>query len=315
MSVFVVRHQHPADRCPATDCAAGAGLLNHLSGPSATRHGVRIRGEAVLAAHTLVMIAEADGEDVLRAFLRPFEAVGTVEVEPASTCAQVVAGGCGSALPTADREARAVDPEKACIAARRRPGRAQSVPAELRDVASRPGRRRGDAQRAVLRRNHFGIPDLDPGGWRLRVGGLVERPLSLGLVQLRAMRSASEVVTLECAGNGRAGLEPPAPGEQWGVGAASTAEWTGVPLTEVLDRPGCGPGPARWCSAGADRGQMDGRDGQVHFERSMPVDQLGHAGALLAYAMNGEELPLYHGHPLRLVASGWSRPAGTRSPR
>jgi DMSO/TMAO reductase YedYZ molybdopterin-dependent catalytic subunit len=56
---------------------------------------------------------------------------------------------------------------------------------------------------------------------------------------------------------------------------------------------------------GADRGEVDGRDGRVHFERSLPVDQLGQAGRLLAYAMNGEELPLYHGHPLRLVASGW----------
>jgi hypothetical protein len=68
MSVFVVRHQHPADRCPAADFTAGAGLLNHLSRPSAARHGVRVRGEAVLAAHTLVMIAEADSEAELRAF-------------------------------------------------------------------------------------------------------------------------------------------------------------------------------------------------------------------------------------------------------
>jgi hypothetical protein len=116
MSVFVVRHQHRAGRCPAADFTAGAGLLNHLSGPGATRHGVRIRGEAVLAAHTLLVIAEADGEDVLRAFLRPFEAAGTVQVEPASTCAQAVAvGGCGSALPVG-REVRAVDPEQACTA-------------------------------------------------------------------------------------------------------------------------------------------------------------------------------------------------------
>jgi hypothetical protein len=115
MSVFIVRHQHPADRCPAADFTAGAGLLNHLSPPSAARHGVRIRGEAVLAAHTLVMIAEADGEDALRAFLRPFEAAGTVEVDPASTCARVVAGGgCASILPVADPDVQALDPEEAC---------------------------------------------------------------------------------------------------------------------------------------------------------------------------------------------------------
>jgi Oxidoreductase molybdopterin binding domain len=253
MSVFVVRHRHPADRCPATDFTAGTGLLNHLSGPSATRHGVRIRGEAVLAPHTL-MIAGADGEDVLRAFLRPFEAVGTVEVDPASTCAQVVAGGgCGSALPAADREARAVDPEKACIAARRGlvVRRAYPLNCETPLPALTGGVVMPNARFYV--HNHFGIPDLDPGGWRLRVGGLVERPLSLGLAQSRAMRSASEVVTLECAGNGRAGLEPPAPGEQWGVGAGSTAEWTGVPLAEVRTGPGCGPGPRGGVPRGGPR--------------------------------------------------------------
>jgi DMSO/TMAO reductase YedYZ molybdopterin-dependent catalytic subunit len=307
MTVFVVRHQHPPDRCPAADFTAGAGLLNHLSGPSASRHGVRIRGEAVLAAHTLVMIAEADGEDVLRAFLRPFEAAGTVQVDPASTCAQVVAGGgCGSALPAADREARAVDPEEACMAALAAGlvvRRAYPLNCETPLPALTGGVVMPNARFYV--RNHFGIPDLDARGWRLQVGGLVERPLTLGLAQLRAMRSASEVVTLECAGNGRAGLKPPALGEQWGLGAASTAEWTGVPLTEVLDRAGVPAEAREVVFRSADRGQVDGRDGSVPFERSLPVDQLGQAGALLAYGMNGEELPRYHGYPLRLVVPGW----------
>ena len=154
-------------------------------------------------------------------------------------------------------------------------------------------------------RNHFGIPDLNPVSWRLHVGGLVERRLSLGLAQLRAMRSTSTIVTLECAGNGRAGLEPPVPGEQWGLGAVSTAEWTGVPLTEVLDLAGVQAGAREVVFRGADRGHVDGRDGQAHFERSLPAGQLGQTGALLAYAMNGEELPVHHGHPLRLVVPGW----------
>jgi DMSO/TMAO reductase YedYZ molybdopterin-dependent catalytic subunit len=154
-------------------------------------------------------------------------------------------------------------------------------------------------------RNHFAIPHLDPAGWRLRVGGLVERHLSLDLNRLRAMPSASAVVTLECAGNGRAGLQPPAPGEQWGLGAAGTAEWTGVPLTEVLDRAGAQPGAQAAVFRGADLGRVDDCDGRVRFERSLPVGQLPQAGALLAYAMNGEELPVHHGYPLRLVVPGW----------
>ena len=154
-------------------------------------------------------------------------------------------------------------------------------------------------------RNHFGIPDLDPVDWRLHVGGLVEQRLSLGLAQLRGMRSASAIVTLECAGNGRAGLEPPVTGERWGHGAVSTAEWTGVPLAEVLDLAGVQAGAREAVFRGADGGPVDGRDGPVNFERSMPVGQLGQAGALLAYAMNGEELPVHHGYPLRLVVPGW----------
>ena len=154
-------------------------------------------------------------------------------------------------------------------------------------------------------RNHFPIPDLDSARWRLHVGGLVERPLSLGLAQLRAMPSASAVVTLECAGNGRAGLKPQAPGEQWGVGAVSTAEWAGVPLLEVLGRAGVQAAAREVLFRGADGGPVDGHRGRVHFERSMLVEQLSRADALLAYAMNGEQLPVHHGYPLRLVVPGW----------
>jgi DMSO/TMAO reductase YedYZ molybdopterin-dependent catalytic subunit len=307
MSVFVVRHQHPADRCPAADFTAGAGLLNHLSRASAARHGVRIRGEAVLAAHTLVMIAEADSEAELRAFLRPFEAAGTVQVDPASTCARVVAGGgCGSIMSTVDPQTRALDPEEACQAAleaglvvrRAHPLNGETSLPALTGGAVMPNAR-------FYVRNHFQIPDLEQASWRLCVGGLVERRLSLSLAQLRAMPSASAVVTLECAGNGRAGLDPPAPGEQWDVGAVSTAEWTGVPLTEVLDRAGIAAAAREALFRGADSGQVDERVERIYFERSLPVEQLGRSGALLAYAMNGEDLPVYHGYPLRLVVPGW----------
>jgi len=154
-------------------------------------------------------------------------------------------------------------------------------------------------------RDHFGIPDLDADSWRLDVGGLVGCPLSVDRDQLRAMPSVTAVVTLECAGNGRAGFEPPAPGEQWGLGAVSTAEWTGVPLTEVLDQAGVQSLAREAVFCGADSGHVDGRHGRVRFERSLPVSQLGQAGALLAYAMNGEELPAHHGYPLRLVVPGW----------
>jgi len=154
-------------------------------------------------------------------------------------------------------------------------------------------------------RNHFPIPGLDAATWRLRVGGLAGRTLSLNLADLRSMSSRTAVVTLECAGNGRSGLDPSVPGEQWGLGAAGTAQWTGVPLTEVLERAAPRASAREVVFRAADRGPVEGRDGQVRFERSLDLGQLRSAGALLAYAMNGEPLPVRHGFPLRLIVPGW----------
>jgi DMSO/TMAO reductase YedYZ molybdopterin-dependent catalytic subunit len=137
------------------------------------------------------------------------------------------------------------------------------------------------------------------------VGGLVERPLSLSLEELTRMRSQTLVVTLECAGNGRSLLEPPVAGEPWDVGAVSTAEWTGVPLTEVLDRAGVKPAARDVLFRGADGGTVEGRREPIHFERSLELDVARESEALLAYAMNGEPLPIQHGYPLRLVVPGW----------
>jgi DMSO/TMAO reductase YedYZ molybdopterin-dependent catalytic subunit len=154
-------------------------------------------------------------------------------------------------------------------------------------------------------RNHFATPAIDAERWRLDIAGLVERRLSLSAHDLSSLPIDTRVVTLECAGNGRYRLEPRVEGEPWRLGAVSTAEWTGVPLTEVLDRAGVLPGAAEIVFRGADYGQVDGRDGAVHFERSLPLDTAYQAQALLAYAMNGEPLPLQHGYPLRLVVPGW----------
>jgi DMSO/TMAO reductase YedYZ molybdopterin-dependent catalytic subunit len=117
------------------------------------------------------------------------------------------------------------------------------------------------------------------------------------------MQSQSMVLTLECAGNGRALMERPAEGEQWGLGAVSTAEWTGVPLAEVLDRVGVRPDAREVLFRGADGGPVEGE--QLRFERSLSLAEARDSGALLAYAMNGEPLPVQHGYPLRLVVPGW----------
>ena len=154
-------------------------------------------------------------------------------------------------------------------------------------------------------RNHFDTPRLDPASWQLGVSGLVDRPLRLSLRELHNMRSETLVATLECAGNGRSTFDPPAEGEQWQLGAVSTAEWTGVPLAEILDRADLKPQAHEIVFRGADQGNVGDAADPIRFERSLPVTDAGHSGSLLAYAMNGEPLPLEHGHPLRLIVPGW----------
>ena len=106
-------------------------------------------------------------------------------------------------------------------------------------------------------RNHFQIPKLDVSTWRLNVAGLVERPLSLSLRDLVKMPSQTQFVTLECAGNGRSLLSPRVNGEQWNLGAVSTAEWTGVPLAEVLERANVKADANEVLFRGADSGKLE----------------------------------------------------------
>ena len=154
-------------------------------------------------------------------------------------------------------------------------------------------------------RNHFETPSLAASDWRLAIGGLVERPLRLSLRDIQNMRSQTLVATLECAGNGRSMFDPPIEGEQWHLGAVSTAEWTGVPLVEVLDRVRAEPGAGEVVFRGADRGVVEQSRPPVPFERSLSMDDARSSDALLAYAMNGDPLPVQHGYPLRLVVPGW----------
>ena len=95
--------------------------------------------------------------------------------------------------------------------------------------------------------------------------------------------------------------QPIRSGEAWGLGAVSTAEWTGVPLIEVIERAGVRPGATELTFRGADSGLVEGHDAPIRFERGLSFDQVREAGALLAYDMNGEPLSSPHGYPLRLI--------------
>ena len=89
-------------------------------------------------------------------------------------------------------------------------------------------------------RCHHPIPEIDTDAWRLKVEGDVKKPLELSYAELAEMETRTITVTMECAGNGRAFLEPQRDGAQWEGGAVGNAEWTGVPLAAVLTRAGVG---------------------------------------------------------------------------
>src|SRR5262245_44097930 len=101
---------------------------------------------------------------------------------------------------------------------------------------------------------HFDIPALDAFAWRLRVDGLVARPARFGLDELRRLPSRTVRTTMECAGNGRGQTSPRYPSMPWLEEGVSTAEWTGVPLSQVLAQAGLAVNAKEGVFHGADRG-------------------------------------------------------------
>ena len=150
---------------------------------------------------------------------------------------------------------------------------------------------------------HYDIPDVDVASWRLEIDGLVERPLSLSLDELRARPSVEVAVTMECAGNGRAHIEPHVVSQPWLLEAVATARWRGTPLVGLLDEVGIRDGAVEVLFTGLDRG-VEGGEEQA-YARSLSLDEAVAGDALLAYEVNGLPLPPQHGYPLRLIVPGW----------
>ncbi|MGQ9426439.1 sulfite oxidase [Gilvimarinus sp. F26214L] len=144
---------------------------------------------------------------------------------------------------------------------------------------------------------HYGQPDLDPGSFELGVTGLVKKPQTFPLEQLKRYRRRELDVGFECGGNQ----------DRLFHGLIGNARWAGVRLDEVLDDCGIKPEGTEVVFFGADVGEEEirGRKVQQHFGRSLSVEDAMNSGALLAYEMNGAPLPLFHGKPLRLIVPGW----------
>jgi DMSO/TMAO reductase YedYZ molybdopterin-dependent catalytic subunit len=148
---------------------------------------------------------------------------------------------------------------------------------------------------------HYDIPVVDPGTWTLSVGGHVANPLRLTLAELQERPAVELTATMECAGNGRARLEPHVASQPWLNEAVGTALWRGVSLSALLAEASPLDGAAEAVFTGLDRGVE--KELEQQFQRSLPVGDV--ADAVLAYEMNGVPLPPQHGFPLRLVVPGW----------
>jgi sulfane dehydrogenase subunit SoxC len=150
---------------------------------------------------------------------------------------------------------------------------------------------------------HYDIPQVDPAAWRLELGGTVSRPLSLSLDDLRSRPAVDLVATMECAGNGRARLEPRPFSQPWLQEAVGTARWRGVPLASLLAEVEPLDSAVEVAFTGLDGGVEGGVP--QRYARALRVDDALDGEVLLAYEMNGVPLPPQHGFPLRLVVPGW----------
>jgi sulfite dehydrogenase (cytochrome) subunit A len=146
-------------------------------------------------------------------------------------------------------------------------------------------------------------PSIDPDTWQIAIGGEVEHPISISLKDLKSQFKAVEyVAVLQCSGNSRGFFEPRVGGGQAGNGLMGNARWKGVPLKAVLDKAGV--------KASAKQVKFDGADGPVlegtpDFAKALDVDHAMDGEVMLAFEMNGKDLPILNGLPVRLVVPGW----------
>ena len=150
---------------------------------------------------------------------------------------------------------------------------------------------------------HFDIPAAEEATWRLKISGRVTNPRTLGINDIKSLPEVTMPVTLECAGNGRALMQPRAISQPWLHEAVGTARWTGTPLRPILEQAGITADAVELLFTGIDQGIADGE--LQYYQRSLPIEQAMRDEVMLAYKMNGAPLQPQHGYPLRLIVPGW----------
>ncbi len=151
---------------------------------------------------------------------------------------------------------------------------------------------------------HFDVPYVASAeGWTVSVGGRVRQPINVALDEIKSWPRKTTRVTLECAGNGRATVEPRWPSQPWHHEAVGTAEWTGTPLRHLLEKAGIADDAVDIVFFGRDRGFDSGVEHD--YGRSLKPAHAMSDEVLLVYEMNGQPLLPQHGFPLRLIVPGW----------
>lgn len=148
-------------------------------------------------------------------------------------------------------------------------------------------------------------PTADPDSWELTIEGEVDNPTTLTLADLKSQfEHVTYRMVLECGGNGRSFFEPQARGNQWTNGGAGCAEWTGVRLSDVLNAAGIKSSAIYTAHYGVDQ-HLSGDPDRDVISRGVRIEKALDEHCMLAWAMNGEDLPHIHGGPLRLIIPGW----------
>ena len=152
-----------------------------------------------------------------------------------------------------------------------------------------------------------GIPpfSIDPSTWTLSFGGeSAKSQKSYTIAELKSkFKNHTLNITLECGGNGRKEFNPPAKGNQWSTGAVGCAAWTGVKLKDVLNDVGLKSDAVYIGYYGADT-HLSGDPDKDSISRGVPITKAMEEESMIAWAMNGADLPVLNGHPLRLVFGG-----------
>ena len=174
------------------------------------------------------------------------------------------------------------------------------TPPHLLDDAITP------ADKFFVRNNGLPPEKINTSTWTVTIGGeSCKNETTFSIADLKSkFKTYTYQLTIECGGNGRSEFDPPAKGNQWTTGAVACASWTGVRLKDVLNHAGVKSNAVYVAYEGADI-HLSRKPGKLPISRGVPIEKALEDEALIAWAMNGEDIPLHNGYPLRLVIGGW----------